>query len=458
MPEFIDSHVHLDFPEYADELDAVIERARTAGVRKMLTVGTTLDGSVSSLEIAKRYPFIYSTAGVHPHEAASVDENTLSRIRQLTEHEKVVAIGEVGLDYHYEHSPRDIQKKVFCDFIAMAKDCKLPLIIHTREAEADTMDILTAQKAGDAIGVIHCFSGSLEMAKRCVDLGFYISIPGIVTFNKATNVHDVVRNIPIDRMLIETDSPFLAPVPYRGKRNEPSYVVKVAEKVAELKELSVEDVARITTLNTEKLFSIGAPIEKGKIAYRIRDSLYLNITDHCTNSCPFCAKNSDLTVKGHYLGIDFDPTAAEVIDAIGDPSPYEEVVFCGFGEPLIRLDTVKEVASWLKGKGAKVRINTDGLANIIHKRNILPELEGIVDAVSVSLNADTSKLYEKVCRPPFDGAYEGVKKFIVEAKKHIPDVTASIVGLPNIDVEKCRNIVEGELGVKFRLRPYNEVG
>ena len=158
------------------------------------------------------------------------------------------------------------------------------------------------------------------------------------------------------------------------------------------------------------------------------------------------------------MGMDSDPTAAEVIDAIGDPSPYNEVVFCGFGEPLIRLDIVKEVAIWLKGKGTKVRINTDGLANIVHKRNILPELEGIVDALSVSLNADTAELYEKVCRPPFDGAYEGVKEFIVEAKKYIPDVTASIVGLPNIDVEKCRNIVEGELGVKFRLRPYNEVG
>ena len=458
MRDFIDSHAHLDFPEYADELDAVIERARLAGVSKILTVGTTLEGSQSSLEIAKKFPFIYSTAGVHPHEAASVDKNTLSEIRKLATHEKVVAIGEVGLDYHYEHSPRDIQKKVFCDFIAMAKDCKLPLIIHTREAEADTMDIITSQQAGDAGGVIHCFSGSLEMARRCVDIGFYISIPGIVTFNKATNVHDVVKNIPIDRMLIETDSPFLAPIPYRGKRNEPSYVIKVAEKVAELKGLSLEDVARITTLNAEKLFRIGRSTETGKIAYQIRDSLYLNITDSCTNRCPFCAKNSDLTVKGHYLGIDSDPTTTEVIDAIGDPAPYKEIVFCGFGEPLLKLDTVKEVAAWLKGKGAKVRVNTDGLANMVHKRNILPELAGIIDAISVSLNVDTAQLYEKVCRPPFDGAYEGVKEFIVEAKKHIPDVTASVVGLPNIDAEKCRYIVEEELGVRFSLRPYNEVG
>ena len=458
IPKFIDSHAHLYFPEYADDLSAVLERARANGVSKILTVGTTLNDSQASLELAKKHPFIYATAGIHPHEAVSACKDTLAKIRQLSEHEKVVAIGEVGLDYHYEHSPRDIQKRVFYDFIEMAKDCKLPLIIHTREAEADTMDIITSQRAGDAGGVIHCFSGSLDMAKSCVDAGFYISIPGIVTFNKATNVHDVVRNIPIDRMLIETDSPFLAPVPFRGKRNEPSYVVKVAEKVAELKGLTLEDVARITTLNAEKLFDIGDNTHKAEIAYQIRDSLYLNITNRCTNSCPFCAKNSDLTVKGHYLGIKTDPTAAEVIEAIGDPSPYKEVVFCGFGESLIRLDTVKEVASWLKGKGAKVRINTDGLANMIHKRNILPELKGIVDAVSISLNADSPEVYNKVCRPPFEGAYEGVKEFIVEAKKHIPDVTASIVGLPNIDVEKCKNIAEKELGVKFRLRPYNEVG
>ena len=457
--KFIDSHAHLDFPEYEGELDAIIKRASDAGVSKMITVGTTLDGSRSSLALAGKYPFIYATAGIHPHEVIHVDEAVLKEIEGLLHEERVVAVGEVGLDYFYEHSPRDVQKNLFARFIAMAKEATLPLVIHTREAEEDTLHILKSEKAGAAGGVIHCFSGSLEMARQCIDLGFYISIPGIVTFNKAINVHEVVRNIPVERMLIETDSPFLAPVPYRGKKNEPSFVVKVAEKIAELKGLALQDVARITTLNAETLFKIKEDSSSGEIAYRIRDALYLNVTNRCTNECTFCAKNTDYTVKGHYLGIEREPSVEEIISAIGsDPSSYDEVVFCGFGESLVRVDVVKEVSRWLKERGARVRINTDGLANIIHKRNILPELAGLVDSISVSLNADSPENYRKICRPPFEGAYEGVKAFIVEAKNYIPEVTASVVGLPNLDVERCKEIAEKELGVKFRLRPYNEVG
>jgi len=454
---FIDSHAHLDFTDYGSDLDIILERADRSGVSKIITVGTTLMGSKSSLGLANKYPFIFATAGVHPHEAGDVTEETYNGIKELLPSEKVVAVGEVGLDYHYEYSPRDVQKEVFRRFIAMAREAHLPLVVHTREAESDTMEILRSEKAKETGGVIHCFSGTPEMAMDCIKLGFYISIPGIVTFKKATNIHEVVRKVPIEKMLIETDSPYLAPVPYRGKRNEPSYVVKVAEKIAELKGLSVEDVARITTMNSEKLFRIGA-LEKAEIAYKIRDSLYLNITNRCTNECPFCPKNRDFVVKGHYLEIERDPDFTEIVSAIGDPSPYKEIVFCGFGEPLLRLDAVKEVASWLKGKGAKVRINTDGLANVIYKRNILPELEGLVDAISVSLNADTPELYNKVCHPPFEGAYDAVKDFIKEAARFIPNVTASVVGIPNLDIEKCRKIAEEELGAHFRLRPLNEVG
>jgi TatD DNase family protein len=456
--KLIDSHAHLDFPDYADKLDSVLKRAQNAGVSRIISVGTTLEGSTSCLALAKKYPFIYSTAGIHPHEAKDVTQECYERIDELAKDDRVVAIGEVGLDYHYEHSPRETQKEVFRRFIGLAKKTGLPLVIHTREAEEDTLQILESEKASEVGGVIHCFSGSVELAKKCLEMGFHISIPGIVTFKKATNVHEVVKMVPIEKMLIETDSPFLAPIPYRGKRNEPAYVKIVAEKVAELKGLSLEDVARITTLNTERLFSIGDMKKEVEIAYHIRDSLYLNITNRCTNSCPFCAKNKEYVVKGHYLELAREPSTDEIIAAIGDPSPFDEVVFCGFGEPLIRLETIREVAKWLKERGAKVRINTDGLANMIHKRNVVPELEGLIDSISVSLNAESAETYNKVCRPPFDGAYEGVKAFIKEAKKHIPNVTASIVVLPSVDVEKCRKIVEEELRVEFRLRPYNEVG
>lgn len=456
--KLIDSHAHLDFPDYANELDEVIKRAQDSGVSKIISVGTTLDGSYSCLALAKKHPFIYSTAGIHPHDAKDVTDDCYKKIEALAREEKVIAIGEVGLDFHYEHSPRETQKEVFRQFIRLAKKTGLPLVVHTREAEEETLQILESEKASEVGGVIHCFSGSLDLAKKCLQMGFHISIPGIVTFKKASNVHEVVNMVPIEKMLIETDSPFLAPIPYRGKRNEPAYVKIVAEKVAELKGLSLEDVARITTLNTERLFAIGENKNETEIAYQIRDSLYLNITNRCTNSCPFCAKNKEYIVKGHYLELSKEPSASEIIEAIGNTSPYKEIVFCGFGEPMIRLDTIREVAAWLKERGAKTRINTDGLANMIHKRNVLPELEGLIDSISISLNAENAEIYNKVCRPPFDGAYEGVKAFILEAKKFIPDVTASVVGLPSVDIEKCRRIVEKELGVKFRLRPYDEIG
>lgn len=456
--KLIDSHAHIDFDSFDEDIDQVLERAKDAGVCKIVCAGTTVEGSISSHEMALKHPHIYSSAGVHPHEAGDVNEETYEKIKTLAHNEKVIAIGEVGLDYHYKNSPREIQREVFARFITLAKNVNLPLIIHTRKAEEDTLKLLKENEAGKAGGVIHCFSGSLDMAKKCLKMGFYISIPGIVTFKKAANLEEIVKYVPIERMLIETDAPYLAPTPFRGKRNEPAYVKYVAEKIAQIKDLSIEDVARITTLNAEELFGIGDKVTNAEIAYKIRNSLYLNITNLCTNSCPFCPKFKDFKVKGHYLELKNEPTTAEIIKAIGDPSPYNEVVFCGFGEPLLRIEAVKEISQWLKEKGVKVRINTDGLANAVHKRNILPELKGLIDSISVSLNADNSALYDKVCKPPFSNAFDAVKEFIIEAKKHIPDVTASVVGLPNVNVEKCKYIAENELGVKFRLRPYNEVG
>lgn len=457
--ELIDSHAHINFAEFGADLDSVLERAAEAGVKKIVCVGASLEGSVSSLKLAKIFHHIYATAGIHPHDAKDASANAFSDIRKLLNEDKIVAVGEVGLDYHYEHSPRETQKDVFRRFIAMALESKLPIVVHSRDAEEDTVSILQTENASKVGGVIHCFSGGIDMAEECMKMGFYISIPGIVTFKKAENIYEIARKVPIDRMLIETDSPYLAPIPFRGKRNEPSYVRLVADKIAELKGLSLEDVARITTRNAETLFDIADRKTKAEIAYKIRNSLYLNITNRCTNSCPFCPKFRDFIVKGHYLELEGkEPDTQEVIKAIGDPSTYKEVVFCGFGEPLLRVDVVREVSRWLKARSAKVRINTDGLANIANKRNILPELEGLIDCISVSLNADTPELYDRLCRPPFEGAFEDVKRFILEAKKYIPDVTASIVGLPSVNAERCREIAEKELGVNFRLRPYNEVG
>jgi len=458
LPSLIDTHAHLDSGQFAADRDAVIARAAEAGISHILTIGCDLASSQASVEIAAAHPSVYAAVGIHPHDAGEADATGLEKLRQLAAEPKIVAIGEVGLDFYRDRSPREVQRQAFGAQIRLARQLGLPLIVHDREAHEEVLQILREERASEVGGVLHCFSGDPAMAKACIELGFHISFPGTITYPKNDAAREVVRAVPIDRMLVETDCPYLAPQAYRGRRNEPAYVRHTAETIAAIKGLTIDDVARITTLNAFNLFGIGDVDMTSKIAYRIRDSLYLNITNRCTNACIFCAKFKDFTVKGHHLRLEHEPTTAQVLAAIGDPCLYQEVVFCGYGEPLIRLDLIKEVATWLKQKGIRVRINTDGQANLVHGRNILPELAGLVDAVSVSLNAPDAGTYQNLCRSKFgESSYQAVKDFLVAAKAHIPSVTATAVGLPEIDMAACRQVAM-ELGVEFREREYNEVG
>jgi TatD DNase family protein len=292
-------------------------------------------------------------------------------------------------------------------------------------------------------------------------MGFYISFAGIVTFKSADSLAAVARTIPADRLFVETDSPYLAPAPHRGKRNEPAFVARTAEKVAEIRGLKTEDIERSTSLNFYNLFGVGQGAKVGTIAYQIRSSLYLNITTRCTNSCVFCARLTNPIVQGHSLKLDREPTADEVWQAIDDPKKYDEIVFCGYGEPTLRLNVIKEVAKKLKAVGAQVRLNTNGHGNVINRRNILPELAGLIDEVSISLNADTSEGYDKICvpLPSFrNGIYDKVKEFIEEAKKHIPKVQATIVTHQDgIDEKRCEDMADN-FGVNYRPRRFNIVG
>ena len=466
---FMDTHAHLDDKRFSDDLDAVMARAVDAGLKSIITVGCwkKQDGFGPVLDVLKKYASLWLALGVHPHEAKdAVESGPWDEMKRLATEKgadgkgRVVAIGETGLDYHYDHSPRQAQKEVFARQIQLARELSLPLIVHSREADIDTMEILKAEGAADAGGVFHCFSGTKEVAKQALDMGFYLSFTGVVTFPKADGLREVVKYVPIEKMLIETDCPYLAPSPHRGKRNEPAFVVETAKEIAKIKGLSLEDVGRITTLNAEELFGLRNSEDKAQIAYPIRKSLYLNITNRCSNQCSFCAKFSSYTVKGHYLRLRQEPAFADIIAAIGpDPEDkYDEIVFCGFGEPLIRLDVVKQVGMHLKRRGCKIRIDTDGLANLVHGRNVLPELQ-FVDCVSVSLNAPDSQTYQKLIKTPFgDNAYPAILFFIREAKKHIPKVIASAVSVPGLDIEACRKVAEDDLGVRFRVREYNTVG
>jgi TatD DNase family protein len=458
-PLFIDSHAHIDGREFRDDFAAMLDRAAAAGVGHIVVVGADLQSSRAAAALASRYPQMSAVVGIHPHDAASVTAACYDEIRCLArENERVVAIGEIGLDFFRDRSPRNQQEQVFRRFIRMAREVGKPLVIHDRDAHERLMTILREEQAQEVGGVLHCFSGDLAMAQECIAMGFLLSIPGTITYPANEALREVVRGVKIEQLLIETDCPYLSPVPHRGKRNEPAFVALTAAKIAELKGLTVEDVGRITTLNTQRLFRFGEAAQQARIAYRIRNALYLNITNRCSNRCSFCAKFDDFTVKGHYLHLDHEPTAAEVLAAVGTPTVGQEIVFCGYGEPLLRLDLVKEVAAVLKAQGCHIRINTDGQANLVHGRNILPELAGLVDSISVSLNAADAETYARLCTTPFGVAgFQGVCDFLRAAGAHIPQVTATAVALPGLDMAPIRQLA-ADLGVVFREREYAEVG
>ena len=252
----IDSHAHLEMPEFKKDLEEVIQRAKQSGVETMLTVGTEKKDWARALEIAQSHPFIYAVLGVHPHHAKEIDGDTYSFLRELCQSEKVIAFGEICLDFFRNLSPREVQLQRFREQIGLARELKLPIVIHDRDAHGETMEILKSEKAHENGGVIHCFSGDYEMAKQCMDLGFYISVPGSITFKNAGPFQEIIRKLPLESLLVETDAPFLAPVPFRGKRNEPSYVRYTVEKVAEIKKVSFERVAEVTTENALRVYKL----------------------------------------------------------------------------------------------------------------------------------------------------------------------------------------------------------
>ncbi|WP_175615505.1 TatD family hydrolase [Piscibacillus halophilus] len=251
-----DTHVHLNADQFMEDRDEVIQRALDTGVEHMVVVGFDRETIPLAIEIAEQYDFIYAAVGWHPVDAIDMTDEDLKWIEELCHHPKVVAIGEMGLDYHWDKSPHDVQKEVFRKQIQLAKKVNMPIIIHNREATEDIVHILKEENAQECGGIMHCYNDVVDHAKECLDLGFYISLGGPVTFKNATDPKIVAEEVPLDRLLIETDCPFLAPHPNRGKRNEPAYVKLVAEKIAELKGISLDEVARYTTENAKKVFSI----------------------------------------------------------------------------------------------------------------------------------------------------------------------------------------------------------
>jgi TatD DNase family protein len=254
--KLVDSHCHLDDEKFAADFDAVVERARAAGVDRMMAIGTG-DGPPDlevAVRLADRHDCFYATIGVHPHDAAKATAASFDRLRELAAHPKVLAIGEIGLDYHYDFSPREVQREVFREQLRLAGNAGKPVVIHTREAWDDTLSLLDEHRPRAL--VMHCFTGGEDEARQCLDRGFYLSFGGVLTFPKAENVRQAARIVPEDRLLVETDAPYLAPVPHRGKRNEPAFLVDTVRKLAEVRGVDAAHLAQVTTSNFERLFGL----------------------------------------------------------------------------------------------------------------------------------------------------------------------------------------------------------
>jgi len=255
-PVLIDTHAHLDGERYEQDREAVIKRALQGGVKYIVNVGADLSSSYRSVELARLYPEIYATVGIHPHDAAELNEDVLEKIKKLSRERKVRAVGEIGLDYHYDNSPRKVQQEAFRKQLKLARELGLPVVIHSREADEDTLKIIREARIEETGGVMHCFGSTLEMAQYYLDLNLYLAFGGVITFKNADELRGVVTEVPLDRMLLETDCPYLTPVPHRGKRNEPLYIKYVAEKIAEIRGLSVEDIAGITGRNAIRFYGL----------------------------------------------------------------------------------------------------------------------------------------------------------------------------------------------------------
>ncbi len=456
LPVLVDTHAHLIDKAFARDRQGVVERAIEERVHYVISMGTCLESSKKTLALAASYAGVYAAVGVHPSDVAGVGERTIKGVARLLENPKAVGVGEIGLDYYRDGAPRKVQQRWFRAQVRLAVETGKPIVAHCRDAAEDVYAILQEEKAWRAGGVIHCFTGDDEQARKFLDIDFHLGAGGAITFSRAEALRDVFERVPIERVLLETDSPYLTPPPHRGKRNEPAYLARVADAFAEIHGVSAEEAARITTENARRLFRMGPGREEGSVAYPLGRSLYLNVTNRCQNACFYCGLLSDRVYKGHNLTLEREPDAAEVLAAAGDPSRFEEVVFSGFGEPTLRFDLLKEVAGELRRRGAKrIRLATNGLANKTHGRNVLPELQGLVDAISISIQAGDPEAYVKICKTKdMEEPYAHVREFVRWAKNYIPEVEATAVRMSGlVDIEACERAAK-ELDVPFRAHDY----
>lgn len=448
----IDTHAHLSDKKFSRDLDRVLARAQDAGIERLVCIADDLSSSRRAVDLAKRFPFLRATVGVHPQHDRTFGDDTLAELKKLALLDSVVAIGEVGLDFHWDGFNRTRQFNILASQAELATELGLPLVLHCRDAYPDLIDFFSSNPDITSRGVVHCFSGTCDDAIGLLDLGFYLGVGGVITYPNGSHLRETIARVGLDRIVAETDAPYLPPQKKRGRRNEPSYMKFTIKSLADATGFTYQDVARVTTANAVKLYGLDID-DTTEIAYSVRNRLYVNVTNRCTNDCCYCERNDDYRLLGHYLKLPGEPSAAELLEAVGDTDRFEEVVICGLGEPTLRLDVVLEVAEALKARGCRVRLNTNGHGNLIHGKNITSRLSGVFDSVTVTMNAHNKKTYNKIsCPSDPKGAFDAMLDFTKKVKRHVPDVRMRVLALPEVDIEACRAIAEDKLKVRFQVR------
>ncbi len=451
---FVDTHAHLFYDNFKEDLNEVIQRAKDNQIDYIIVPATDLETAQTAINLSEKYDLIYTSVGVHPHETKDWNKNFLITLEELSSHEKVVAIGEIGLDYYYDFSPKDKQIEAFKDQIELAIKLGKPVIVHNRDSDKDMMDIISSYCSTDLKVQFHCFNASMSDAMDYIKMNHFISFTGNITYKKSEELRKILKVINVNHLLLETDSPFMTPVPFRGKSNEPSYIKNIVEQISKVKSLTSVEIGKITSINAFRLFGIG---EKPNTSYTylLGNSLYINVTNCCNVDCTFCRRKSDPFIEGYYLGMkkSEEPDAEVYIKEIGDPKKYDEIVFCGYGEPTIRWEIVKTISKYVKENGGKTRLNTNGHGNVINKKDITLEMKGLIDVVSISLNSTNSKQYSELMQTDEDYFYHMID-FAKKSVQNVEKVVLSVVDLDEVEIEKAKKIAEEEIKAEFRVRHY----
>ena len=454
----IDSHCHLQDKKFIRDLDRVLERAEDAGIERIVCVSDRVEASRKAIQLARRYPRMAATVGVHPHYDALFTPRMLLDLELIARDPTVCAIGEIGLDFHYPDTPPQRQVDCFVAQAHLATRRQLPLVIHCRDAYDELIKVIQDDPRIPRRGGVHCFSGDYDQACRLIELGFYLGVGGAITYPNADQLRDVIARIGLDRVLSETDGPYLPPQLKRGRRNEPSYMKHVIKALADLTDCTFQDAARSTRTNAIRLFGLPAQLEP-EVVYSVRRTLYVGITNRCPNECYYCQRRHDYIIMGHFLKLDHEPSAEELVERIEAPEQYREIVLSGLGEPTLRWEVCLELARLLKQRGARVRLNTSGQGSLLNGRDLAAEMAGRFDSVSINLVAHDRETYNRIAHPADEGrAWDAMLDFTRACKATVPDVIMSVVAVPEVDVEGCRRLAEDVLQVRFRMREWRPSG